>query len=71
MEDYKMFSIKPLNDNTKGFRFRTWNFAGLYRKRKTVSNWQVSQGETMTKIELGKRVIYLEHTKPRRILWNW
>ena len=69
-----MFNIinkKPLNDGTKGFRFNTRHFSGIYRKRKTKSAWQVVQGSTMTKLELGKRVLYVEHNEPLRNLWNW
>lgn len=65
------FNFKPLNDNTSGFRYNIGPFSGLYRKRKTVSSWKVSQGETMTKFELGKRAIYVEHSRPTRLLWNW
>lgn len=65
------FNTKPLNDNTSGFRFNTRNFSGIYRKRKTKAAYRVVQGATFTKIELGKRVVYLEHNAPLRQLWNW
>jgi hypothetical protein len=65
------FNFKPLNDNTSGFRYNIGPFSGLARKRKTKSAWKVEQGETMVKVQLGKWAIYAEHSKPRRILWNW
>ena len=65
------FNFKPLNDNTNGFRYNIGPFSGLYRKRKTKAAYRVVQGATFTKIELGKRVVYLEHNAPLRQLWNW
>lgn len=65
------FNTKALNDGTKGFRFNTRHFSGIYRNRKTKKAYRVVQGATFTKIELGKRVVYLEHNAPLRQLWNW
>jgi len=70
-----MFAIvatKPLNDNTKGFRFNILGTKGLTRKRKAISRgYKIEVGKCMTAYHLGKRTIYIEkdeNTVTKRVL---
>ncbi len=56
-------ATKPLNDNTKGFRFNFFGIKGLTRKRKRISRgFSITKGNCMTHIHIGKRTVYLEKT---------
>lgn len=68
----KLLSIRPLNDNTSGFRFDFIGIKGLYRKRKALRRWGVNQnGDTFVQIHFGKRSLYLEQYKPVRRLYDF
>ena len=58
-----ILATKPLNDNTKGFRFNFLGLKGLTRKRKVLSRgwFNVSRGSCMTSYHFGKRTIYLQN----------
>lgn len=61
-----LLSTKPLNDDTKGFRFNVLGIKGLTRKRITKSRgYKVTLGKCTNAIHLGKRSVYFEH-KPNR-----
>ena len=65
-------ATKPLNDGTQGFRFNILGYKGLTRKRKLVSNgYKIERGKSMTKIHLGKRSLYLEHTTNKNKIRNF
>lgn len=73
-----MFAIvatKPLNDNTKGFRYNFFGVKGLVRVRKVKSRgFKLEQGECMVKLHLGKVTIYKEvraNKKTMRILHHF
>lgn len=67
-----LFSIRPLNDNTSGFRFDIVGIKGLYRKRKALRRWSINQnGDTFVQIHLGKRSLYIEQFKPARRLYDF
>ena len=67
-----LFSTRPLNDNTSGFRFDFIGIKGLYRKRKVQRRWGVNQnGDTFVQIHLGKRSLYIERLKPARRLYDF
>jgi len=62
-----LLSTKPLNDDTKGFRFNVLGIKGLTRKRITKSRgYKVTLGKCTNAIHLGKRSVYFEH-KPNRM----
>ena len=68
----KLLSIRPLNDNTSGFRFDLVGIKGLYRKRKIQRRWGVNQnGDTFVQIHFGKRSVYIEQFKPVRRLYDF
>lgn len=68
----KILSIRPLNDNTSGFRFDLLGIKGLYRKRKVQRRWGVNQnGDTFVQVHLGKRSVYIEQFKPVRRLYDF
>lgn len=68
----KLLSIRPLNDNTSGFRFDFIGIKGLYRKRKVQRRWGINQnGDTFVQIHLGKRSLYIERLKPVRRLYDF
>ena len=55
-------ATKPLNDNTRGFRFNFAGIKGLTRKRVFIKRYGIVQGKCMTAYHLGKRSIYIERT---------
>ena len=57
---FVLFATKPLNDDTKGFRFNILGIKGLTRKRYGINN-----GTCMKAYHLGKRSIYFETTSNR------
>lgn len=64
--------IKPLNDNTNGFRFQYGMFKGLYRKRGLKMRFGIKRGQTMTGFHFGKRSLYIENRFAGRHLgWNF
>lgn len=64
-----MFKIKPLNDGTKGFRFNVLGKKGLIRVRKNKNNgWNFVSDPCMTKVNMGKASLYIEHKKTKKIL---
>lgn len=68
----KLLSIRPLNDNTSGFRFDFIGIKGLYRKRKVQRRWGLNQnGSTFVQVHFGKRSLYLEQLKPARRLYDF
>ena len=62
---FVLLATKPLNDNTKGFRFNFIGIKGLTRKRSTVNRLGITKGQCMTGYHLGKRSVYIER-KPNR-----
>ena len=73
-----MFAIvatKPLNDNTKGFRYNFFGIKGLVRVRKIKSRgFKLEQGNCMVKLHLGKVTVYKElkvNKKTPRILQHF
>ena len=68
----KLLSIRPLNDNTSGFRFDLIGIKGLYRKRKVQRRWSINQnGDTFVQVHFGKRSLYVEQYKPVRRLYDF
>ena len=64
---FALITTKPLNDDTKGFRFNVLGIKGLTRKRITKSRgYKVTLGKCTNAIHLGKRSVYFEH-KPNRM----
>lgn len=63
--------IKPLNDNTNGFRFNISGLQGLYRKRIAIRRFGITRGDSMTGFHFGKRSLYIEGGKYRRALHNF
>lgn len=64
-----ILATKPLNDGTKGFRFNVFGKKGICRIRKHKRNgWNILREECMTKVNMGKATVYLEHKKTPRIL---
>jgi hypothetical protein len=54
-------ATKPLNDNTKGFRFNLFGTKGIVRVRKFKSRgFKTEQGKCMNMLHLGKITIYRE-----------
>ena len=73
---FVILATKPLNDNTKGFRFNFLGLKGLTRKRKIKNRgwFNVLRGECMTAYHFGKRSIYLQNRgnkKEPRKLWHF
>lgn len=66
---FAILATKPLNDGTKGFRFNVMGKKGIVRRRKIKSNgFNMSHKDCMTKINLGKVTVYLEHKETIRLL---
>lgn len=63
--------IKSLNDGTTGFRFNIAGVQGLTRKRQVIRRWGIKRGDSMTAFHMGKRSIYIEGGKFRRMLHNF
>jgi len=56
-----LLTTKPLNDNTKGFRFNFLGLKGMTRKRKALSRgYGIETMKATTAFHLGKRTIYFE-----------
>lgn len=69
----KLIFVAPLNDGTRGFRFRLGRkVKGLYRKRSTVKRKAGinRQGDTTIALHLGFRSLYLE-CRPVRKFADW
>ena len=62
---FVLFATKPLNDDTKGFRFNILGIKGLTRKRKIMKRYGINNGTCMKAYHFGKRSIYFE-TKSNR-----
>jgi hypothetical protein len=66
---FAIIATKPLNDNTKGFRFNFLGYKGLTRKRSWISRgWKIERKKCMTAVHMGKRTVYFEHSATRRKL---
>lgn len=64
-----IFATKPLNDNTRGFRFNVFGQKGLVRIRKKKNNgWIKVSDDCMTAYHMGKVTVYFEHKKTERRL---
>lgn len=62
-------ATKSLNDGTRGFRFNFLGQKGLVRFRKRKNNgYNVQHKDCMTRINLGKATLYLEHDFTKRVL---
>lgn len=60
-------ATKPLNDNTKGFRFNFFGSKGLVRIRKHKSRgFKTQQGKCMDMLHLGKITVYREAGRNRK-----
>ena len=81
---FYILATKPLNDDTKGFRFTIgfkigsnfYGFKGLTRKRNRDSRgwFKCDHGKCMTAYHFGKRTVYFEHKRNRtgsRKLWHF
>ena len=66
-----IYSTRPLNDGTNGFRFDIVGAKGLYRKRSTLRRYGMTSGATMTGFHIGKRSIYFEQFRPQRHLHDF
>ena len=63
---FALITTKPLNDDTKGFRFNVLGIKGLTRKRITKSRgYKVTLGKCTNAVHFGKGSVYFEH-KPNR-----
>ena len=61
-----LFTTKPLNDGTQGFRFNFAGLKGLTRKRKTINRgYKIARIGCMNALHIGKRTVYIER-KPNR-----
>jgi len=63
---FVLFATKPLNDDTKGFRFNFLGVKGLTRKRQagrknSSRGFKISLGDCMTNVHLRRRSVYIEH----------
>lgn len=68
----KLFSTRPLNDGTKGFRFDVMGIKGLCRKRKIQRRFGLDMsGDTFAKLHIGKRSVYFELLNPQRKLYDF
>lgn len=58
-----IIATKPLNDDTKGFRFNVLGLKGLVRKRKHKSRGLAlfQRDKCMTGHHIGKFSLYIEH----------
>jgi len=62
MRFFLICAAKPLNDGTKGFRFNFFGHKGVVRLRKYKSNgFNFQSKDCMTRINLGKLTVYMEH----------
>ena len=62
MKFFLICAAKPLNDGTKGFRFNFFGQKGVVRLRKYKSNgFNIQSKDCMTRINLGKLTVYMEH----------
>lgn len=62
MKFFLICAAKPLNDGTKGFRFNIFGQKGVLRLRKRKSNgFNIQSKDCMTRINLGKLTVYMEH----------
>lgn len=62
MKFFLICAAKPLNDGTKGFRFNFFGQKGVVRLRKHKSNgFNIQSKDCMTRINLGKLTVYMEH----------
>ena len=62
---FVLLATKPLNDDTKGFRFNILGIKGLTRKRIHKTRYGITKGQCMKAYHLGKRSVYIE-TKGNR-----
>ena len=65
-----IYSIRPLNDGTKGFRFDVIGFKGIYRKRvRALRPFEVTtKGKTFVQVHKGKHSLYVEQARPLKAL---
>lgn len=69
---FVIFATKKLNDGTRGRRFNVLGQKGLVRIRKKKNNgWNVSKDDCMTRINMGKVSLYLEHNATIRMLHHF
>lgn len=62
---FVLFATKPLDDDTKGFRFNFLGVKGLTRKRLHKTRYGITQGQCMRAYHLGKRSVYIENKTNR------
>ena len=68
---FVIFATKPLDDNTKGFRYNFLGKKGLYRKRKTKTRYGIDQGDCMIGYHFGKRSLYVVQASTKRKLYHY
>lgn len=69
---FAIVSTKPLNDNTKGFRFNVLGRKGLVRKRKTLSRGLgKTVGPCTTAYHIFKTSVYVEHKGTSRLFHHF
>ena len=66
-----MIKCKSLNDGTRGYRFNILGVKGLTRKRLTQSRYNVTNGDTMLGLHIGRRSVYIERSNPIKRLYNF
>ena len=68
-----ILSTRPLNDNTKGFRFDLMGNKGIYRVRKFKTRKLAFEvvGTTFFAIHMGKRSLYMQQNEPLRALHDF
>lgn len=63
---FLLAATKPLNDNTKGFRFNLFGAKGIVRRRKYISRgYKMQYGKCFTALHIGKLTIYREKAANR------
>lgn len=64
---FLILATKPLNDNTRGFRFNVLGFKGLMRIRKALYRKPaMTKGRSMTALHWGRFSVYAEHKANKR-----
>jgi hypothetical protein len=64
---FLILATKPLDDNTRGFRFNVLGFKGLLRIRKVMRRkLAMTKGRSMTALHWGKLSVYAEHSSNKR-----
>ena len=64
---FLILATKPLNDNTRGFRFNLFGFKGLLCIRKSLYRQpSMTKGRSMTQLHWGRFSVYAEHGSNKR-----